>query len=164
MGKALPNGDVAVLYYSAPTGTTIIHRDTVVPVDQIFLETYSPHAGNLTILGEQFQKFTVQNMTVPAGNNSTYTSQITVPFNPDRFKSSMQTQTRVFQVTQIRIPLSASQEYVTLTIDNTTLQFYRKTSPDIIPAIILRPRQPWDCPWVHSHGGGGVLPWNQSYS
>jgi hypothetical protein len=135
VGKALPNGDVAVLYYSAPTGTTIIHRDTVVPVDQISLEIYSPHAGNLTILGEQFQKYTIENMTVPAGNNSTYTSQITVPFNPDRFNSSMQTQTRAFQVSQIRIPQSASQEYVTLTIDNTTLQFYHKTSPDIIPAI-----------------------------
>lgn len=135
VGKVLPNGDVAVLYYSAPTGTTIIHRDTVVPVDQISLEIYSPHAGNLTILGEQFQRYITENLTVPAGNNKTYTSQITVPFNPDRFNASMQTQTMAFQASQLSLPQSDTQEYVTLTIDNTTIQFYHKTSPDLIPAI-----------------------------
>ena len=51
VGKVLPNGDVGVLYFTGPTGTTIIHSDTTVPLDQVCLEIYSPQAGNLTIHG-----------------------------------------------------------------------------------------------------------------
>ena len=93
VGTVLPNGDVAILYYTAPVGTTIIHRDTVVPLDQISLEIYSPDSGTLSVLGEQFQKFVSENITIPSGNKS-YTTQISVPYNPDKFNATIQTQTR----------------------------------------------------------------------
>jgi hypothetical protein len=135
VGKVLPNGDVGVLYYSGPTGTTIIHSGTTVPVNQVCLEIYSPHAGNLSIQGKQFSKYIQENQTITVGKNQTYTSKIVVPYNPQKFNSSMQVQTRSFQETLISIPSSSQQEYVTLTIDNTTFSFYHKTSPDLIPVI-----------------------------
>lgn len=135
VGKVLPNGDVGVLYYTSPTGTTIIHSGTTVPVDSVCLEIYSPHAGNLSIQGEQFSKYIQENQTIVISKNQTYTSKITVPYNPQKFNASMATQTRSFQEELISIPQSNSQEYVTLTIDNTTFLFEHKTSPDLIPVI-----------------------------
>lgn len=134
VGTVLPNGDVAILYYTAPVGTTIIHRDTVVPLDQISLEIYSPNSGTLAVMGEQFQKFVSENITIPSGNKS-YTTQISVPYNPDKFNATIQTQTRSFQVIQILLPQTSTQQYVELTLDNTTIQFQHRTSPDLIPVI-----------------------------
>ena len=134
VGTVLPNGDVAILYYTAPVGTTIIHRDTVVPLDQISLEIYSPDSGTLSVRGKQFQKFVTENITIPSGNKS-YTTQISVPYNPDKFNSTIQTQTRSFQVIQILLPQTSTQQYVELTLDNTTIQFQHRTSPDLIPVI-----------------------------
>lgn len=135
VGKVLPNGDVGVLYYTGPTGTTIIHSGTTVPVNQVCLEIYSPHAGNLSIQGEQFEKYITENQTITVGKNQTYTSKIVVPYNPEKFNSSMQVQTRSFQETLISIPSTSQTQYTTLTIDNTTFSFYHKTSPDLIPVI-----------------------------
>lgn len=135
VGKVLPNGDVGVLYYTSPTGTTIIHSGTTVPVDSVCLEIYSPHFGNLSIQGEQFSKYIQENQTIVISKNQTYTSKITVPYNPQKFNASMATQTRSFQEELISIPQSNSQQYITLTIDNTTFLFMHKTSPDLIPVI-----------------------------
>ncbi len=135
VGKVLPNGDVGVLYYSSPTGTTIIHSGTTVPVNQVCLEIYSPHAGNLSIQGEQFSKYITENQTITVGKNQSYTSKIVVPYNPQKFNSSMAVQTRSFQETLITIPSSSRTQYVTLTIDNTSFVFMHKTSPDLIPVI-----------------------------
>jgi hypothetical protein len=135
VGKALPNGDVGVLYFSGPTGTTIIHSNTVVPVNQICLEIYSPQAGNLTISGLQFSKYIEENQTIVTGKNQTYSSKIVVPFNPSYFNSSMRVQARSFQEELISIPSTTQTQYITLTIDNTTFLFLHKTSPDLIPVI-----------------------------
>ena len=135
VGKVLPNGDVGVLYFTGPMGTTIIHSDTTVPVNQVCLEIYSPQAGNLTIHGEQFTKYIQENQTITISKNQTYTSKIVVPYDPSHFNASMQVQTRSFQEELISIPQTSNQEYVTLTIDNVTFSFLHKTSPDLIPVI-----------------------------
>ena len=135
VGKVLPNGDVGVLYFTGPMGTTIIHSDTTVPVDQVCLEIYSPQAGNLSIHGLQFTKYTQENQTITISKNQTYTSKIVVPYDPAHFNATMQVQTRSFQEELISIPSTTQSQYVTLTIDNTTFSFLHKTSPDLIPVI-----------------------------
>lgn len=135
VGHVLPNGDVAILYYNAPTGVVIIHRDTIVPVNQICLEIYSPKGGNLTISGEQFSQYISVNQTIVISHNQTYTSKVTVPYNPDYFNSTMTTQTRAFQEMIISIPTTSSTQYVLLNIDNTSIQMQHHTSPDLIPVI-----------------------------
>ena len=136
VGKVLPNGDVGVLYFTGPTGTTIIHSNTVVPVNQVCLEIYSPQEGNLSIQGDQFSKYIQENQTITISQNQTYTSKIVVPYNPQHFNATMQVQSRSFQEELISIPQTSNQEYVTLTIDNTTFSFMHKTSPDLIPVIL----------------------------
>lgn len=135
VGKVLPNGDVGVLYFTGPMGTTIIHSDTTVPVNQVCLEIYSPQAGNLSIHGLQFTKYIQENQTIVISKNQSYTSKIVVPYDPSHFNASMQVQTRSFQEELISIPQTSNQEYVTLTIDNVTFSFLHKTSPDLIPVI-----------------------------
>lgn len=136
VGKVLPNGDVAVLYYAGPTGTIIIHSNTLVPVNQIYLEIYSVNAGNLTIQGKQFTNCATENLTQKFADNQTLTTHIKVPENPSDFNQTMTLQARSFQETSLVLPTSNGQQTVQLTMDNVTFTFLHKTSPDILPTLI----------------------------
>ena len=126
---------MAVLYYTAPTGDVIIHSDTVVPTNQADLEVYSVHPGNLSINGTQFFSTHTVNISRTFGNQTIITPTV-MPVDPSYFNDSMQVGTRAFQVLDLTIPRTNGTYQVHMVIDNTTLSFLHKTSPNIFPQVL----------------------------
>lgn len=137
VGHVLPNGDLAVLYYSAPTGDKIIHSSSVVPVNQITLDLYSLHVQNISIQLTQYSGSRIQNETIRINNNTTISRPEQVDISPQYSNETIHTQRREVQQFSVNIPSSKSEKNVSISIDNYTFSFIHKTSPDIIPVQLL---------------------------
>jgi hypothetical protein len=135
-GHVLPDGDLALFYFSSPTGPNIIHSTTVVPVNQISLDLYSLQAQNLTITVVQFSGFYTHNVTTRIGNNTTITTPVKSMIEPEYDNTTIKTQFRELETFTITLPQTSIQRDVSITIDNETFYFLHKTSPDIFPVFL----------------------------
>ena len=132
-GHVLPNGDLALFYYSSPSGVKVIHSDTVIPVNNISLDLYSLDAQNLTISVAQFSGYYVHNVTTRINNNSTITTPEKSMVNPVYSNETITTEHRQLAVYSINIPTTHAVKNVSISIDNSTYLMEHKTSPNIIP-------------------------------
>ena len=137
VGHVLPNGDLAVLYFSSPTGDQIIHSSSVVPVNQITLDLYSLHTQNISIQLTQYSGSRIQNETIRVNNNTTISRPVQIDISPQYSNETIRTQRREVQQFSVNIPTSNSEKNVSLSIGNYTFSFLHKTSPDIIPVQLL---------------------------
>jgi len=135
-GHVLPDGDLALFYFSSPTGPNIIHSKTVVPVNQISLDLYSLQAQNLSIAVAQFSGFYTHNVTTRIGNNTTIITPAKSMIEPEYDNTTIKTQYRELETFTITLPETSIQRDVSITIDNATFYFLHKTSPDIFPVFL----------------------------
>ncbi len=135
VGHPLPNGDVVVFFFTAPSGDQVIHSSSTVPVNEIEVELYSLYNGSIQIHGVQYVGTYTANRTIHQGNLT-----ITVPEqkfeDPEYFNESAAVSRYQFSVISLHIPSSPSERDVQLTIDNESFYFYHETSPNIIPSYI----------------------------
>ncbi len=132
-GHVLPNGDLALFYYSSPSGITVIHSNTVIPTNNITLDLYSLKAQNLTVSVAQFSGYYVHNVTTRVSNNTTITTPVKSMLNPVYDNETITTQYRQLEQFGINLPTTNTVKNVSITIDNSTYLMEHRTSPNIIP-------------------------------
>ncbi len=132
-GHVLPNGDLALFYYSSPSGITVIHSNTVIPTNNITLDLYSLKAQNLTVSVAQFSGYYVHNVTTRVSNNTTITTPVKSMLNPVYDNETITTQYRQLEQFGINLPTTNTDMNVSITIDNSSYLMQHKTSPNIIP-------------------------------
>jgi len=135
-GHVLPNGDLALFYYTSPTGVDVIHSATVIPVNTISLDLYSLKAENLSIEVAQFSGFYIHNVTTRIGNNTTIVTPVKSMINPEYKNTTISTQYRGLETFSIDLPSTPITKDISITIDNDTFYFLHKTSPNIYPVFL----------------------------
>ena len=132
-GHVLPNGDLALFYYSSPSGITVVHSNTVIPTNNITLDLYSLKAQNLSISVAQFSGYYIHNVTTRINNNTTLTTPVKSMVNPVYDNETITTQSRQLEQFGINLPTTNTVKNVSITIDNSTYLMEHRTSPNIIP-------------------------------
>jgi len=135
-GHVLPDGDLALFYFTSPTGVNIIHSTTVIPVNQISLDLYSLQSQNMTISVDQFSGYYTHNVTTRVSNNTTIVTPVRSPNDSVYRNQTITTQYRALETFNIALPSTSVTKNISITIDNETFYSLHKTSPDIFPVFL----------------------------